>query len=88
MPEDFDFNVTALFGCIVGATAGFHAGGIVTAIDGAFIGFVASALCAAVIAELSYALWNVTSFGSRFLDILSPFITLGVLLILAQHYWA
>lgn len=87
MNEDFGFNVTALLGCIVGSVTGYHFGGLVAAVDGCFFGFAASAICATLLAELSYAALYVSELGARLLDRASPLIALGVLVALASRFW-
>ena len=88
MHEDLDFNLTALSGCIVGAAFGYHLGTVQQAVDGAFIGFIASAICAAIIAELAYAAWSVSTVASRLVERLMPVITLAILLVVAKRFWA
>ncbi|HEY5046440.1 MAG TPA: hypothetical protein VII49_00280 [Rhizomicrobium sp.] len=87
MHEDLDFHIAALLGCIVGSVCGFHAGGVITAVDGCFIGFAVSAFCTAILAELSYALRSTSVLGARRPGWLSPLITLGILLVLANRFW-
>jgi hypothetical protein len=88
MQEDSDFNLTVLLGCIVGAFFGYRHGGMTAAVDGSFVGFAVSAVSAAIIAEVSYALWYLSRGGAWLLDRMSPVITFGVLIVLAERYWA
>jgi hypothetical protein len=87
MREDAGFNATLLFGCIVGASVGYHIGATVLAVDGAVIGLLGSAVIAAIIAEISYGLESVTSGGAWLLDRVSPVITLLLLIAVAQRLW-
>lgn len=86
--EDRGFNLTVLLGAIVGSCVGYHKAGLVSAVDGAFIGFAIAAICAALLAELSDALWPVSAWASRMLQAISPLVTLGLLIGLATRYWA
>jgi hydroxyethylthiazole kinase-like sugar kinase family protein len=88
MHEDLDFNITALLGCVIGAVCGYHLGTVQQAVFGAFVGFFASIVCAAIIAELAFAMGSVTAFGSRLLERLMPLLTLGLLLLVATRLWA
>ena len=87
MHEDLDFNITVFLGCAVGAAVGYHLGAVQQAVDGAFLGLVASAACAAIIAELAYAVWSVSVLGSRILERLTPLITLGLLIAFARRFY-
>jgi hypothetical protein len=88
MHEDLDFNITALFGCIVGAVFGYHLGTVQQGVFGAFVGFFAAIACAAIIAELAYAIWSSSALLSRLLERLMPLLTLGLLLLVATRLWA
>jgi hypothetical protein len=87
MQEDWDFNFAALAGCVIGGIAGYHAGGASTAVFGTYVGFAAGALTMAILAEASYTFSAASEAGGRFLRLVSPFATLGLLLAFAEKFW-